>query len=676
MAKKKALITGITGQDGSYLAEFLLSMDYEVYGLVRRTSTLKYERLRHIQDQIKLISGDMSDETSLVRALQAVQPEEVYNLAAQSFVQTSWQQPVFTGDVTALGVTRMLDAIMTVNPRIRFYQASSSEMFGKVVEVPQRETTPFYPRSPYGVAKVYGHWITVNYRESYDMHATSGILFNHESVPGSTPVFIRKNGLIDLLPIEDVIPHRTDPNTAPRYTTDVNADDAFEVWDAQGWTRVQCMTAYWNGYTSKPNKPVHRIASRGAVYHATTEHIVFVCDNGKPIEKPAGEVQVGEHLALIPLPASHDLISMTEDEAWFLGVMVAEGTITDDGHMKFVNQDAALLAEVAACWHRISGGTSATYLAESGFENGQPVTQLRLNGGGAFAKLYREELYTRSGYKRIPRRILNAPEAIRLAFVQGFHAGDGLKATNGTYEFKGFKTVSEVLAAGLYWLAETTLHQRAIICTEDRDGRLYYQINLNSSNAHGDKGAHLRKPLEEVVKTQVIDHSGWLFDFATDTGTFHAGVGQGWVHNSPRRGLEFVTRKVSHGVAKIKLGQAHEIRMGNLDAQRDWGFAGDYVKAMWLMLQKDTPDDYVVATGTTHSVQRLLEVAFSHVDLDWKNYVIQDPEFMRPAEVDLLIGDASKAHALLGWEPEVSFEELVQMMVDADLKMLKEGRGD
>jgi GDPmannose 4,6-dehydratase len=318
--KKRALITGITGQDGSYLAELLLHKDYEVYGLVRRTSTLNFERIRHIQDQITLVSGDLLDQTSLIHALQEIRPQEVYNLAAQSFVQTSWGQPVFTGDVTALGVTRLLDAIRTVDPEIRFYQASSSEMFGKVQEVPQRETTPFYPRSPYGVAKVYGHWITVNYRESYNMHATSGILFNHES---------------------------------------------------------------------------------------------------------------------------------------------------------------------------------------------------------------------------------------------------------------------------------------------------------------------------------------------------------------PRRGLEFVTRKVTNTAAKIKLGMANELRVGNLDSQRDWGFAGDYVQAMWLMLQQDTPDDYVIATGTTYSVEKLLNVAFSTLDLDWKKYTVQDARFMRPAEVDLLVGDPTKAGEQLGWEPQVTFEQLVQMMVEADLQFLK-----
>jgi GDPmannose 4,6-dehydratase len=320
MPQKRALITGITGQDGSYLAEFLLEQGYEVYGLIRRTSTHNFGRIDHIRDKITLISGDVLDLTSLLDALRESRPHEVYNLAAQSFVQTSWKQPVFTGDATALGVTRMLDAIRAVNPEIRFYQASSSEMFGKVVEVPQRETTPFYPRSPYGVAKVYGHWITVNYRESYGMHAISGILFNHES---------------------------------------------------------------------------------------------------------------------------------------------------------------------------------------------------------------------------------------------------------------------------------------------------------------------------------------------------------------PRRGIEFVTRKVTYNAARIALGLTNELRLGNLDAQRDWGFAGDYVRAMWMMLQQDKPDDYVVATGETHTVTRLLEVAFDCVDLNWKDYVVQDERFMRPAEVDLLVGDPGKAREVLGWEPTVSFEQLVEMMVKADLEQLK-----
>ena len=316
---KRALITGITGQDGSYLAELLLEEGYEVFGMVRRTSNLNLARLSHIQDRLTFLSGDLLDEASMIAALRQARPDEVYNLAAQSFVTTSWDQAVFTGEATALGVTRLLDAIRVVDPSIRFYQASSSEMYGKVREVPQNELTPFYPRSPYAVAKVYGHGITVNYRESFGMHASSGILFNHES---------------------------------------------------------------------------------------------------------------------------------------------------------------------------------------------------------------------------------------------------------------------------------------------------------------------------------------------------------------PRRGLEFVTRKITNGVARIKLGLDDKLALGNLDSKRDWGFAGDYVRAMWLMVQQDTPSDYVVATGETHSVREFCEVAFARAGLDYEDHVVVDERFLRPAEVDLLIGDASRARAELGWEPSVSFVELVESMVDADVALL------
>jgi len=314
-----ALITGINGQDGSYLAELLLSKGYKVVGVVRRSSTATLERVEHLLDEIFVEQGDLHDQGSLLSLLEEHKPTEVYNLAAQSFVPTSWNQPALTGEVTALGVTRILEAIRFVNPKIRFYQASTSEMFGKVLEVPQKETTPFYPRSPYGVAKVYGHWITVNYRESFNLFATSGILFNHES---------------------------------------------------------------------------------------------------------------------------------------------------------------------------------------------------------------------------------------------------------------------------------------------------------------------------------------------------------------PRRGLEFVTRKITDGVARIKLGLAKELRLGNLDARRDWGFAGDYVEAMWLMLQQHKPDNFVIGTGETHAVREFCEIAFGRVNLDYREFVVQDERYYRPAEVDLLVSDPSKARSMLGWEPSVSFRELVTMMVDSDVKRL------
>lgn len=679
--RKRALITGITGQDGSYLSELLLEKGYEVHGIIRRTSTFNTDRIDHIyidphneQARLFLHYGDLTDGTTLRRILEEVEPVEIYNLGAQSHVRVSFDSPEYTVDTVGMGTLRLLEAIRDYQHRthieVRFYQAGSSEMFGLVQEVPQKETTPFYPRSPYACAKVYAHWQTVNYRESYKLFACNGILFNHECVTAQTPVLIRKDGLIDILPIEDVVPHRTDPKHGTRYTTDLAPEDRFEVWDANGWTEVTCMTATWNGFKHKPNKVVHHIAARGAVYQATSDHVVFVAEGDGYAEKPAGEVKVGESLALIDLPQPTEQIDLTETEAWLLGMIAAEGYVSEEGKVQVTNQDATLLDRVAASWRKVAGGTSSRYIAPSGFENGKDVIQLRLNGARAYGRYLRESLYSRSGDKRIPKRILNACDRERLAFLAGFHAGDGLKSTPCTYEFQGFKTASAVIAAGLYWLAITTLNQRAIICTEIREGRLYYQINLNSSNVVGQKGQHLRKPLAEVVKAETIDYQGWLFDLATTSGTFHAGVGQGWIHNSPRRGETFVTRKITRALARILAGKQKKLYLGNLDSKRDWGYAKDYVRAMWLMLQQEQPDDYVVATGETHSIREFLSLAFGYVNLKWEDYVEFDERYLRPSEVDLLIGDPSKTQQKLGWQPSVTFKELVALMLDADMQAL------
>ncbi|MBW4492309.1 MAG: GDP-mannose 4,6-dehydratase [Oscillatoria princeps RMCB-10] len=678
--RKRALITGITGQDGSYLSELLLEKGYEVHGIIRRTSTFNTDRIDHIYvdphnegARLFLHYGDLTDGVTLRRILEEVKPVEIYNLGAQSHVRVSFDAPEYTVDTVGMGTLRLLEAIRDYQHRtgiqVRFYQAGSSEMFGLVQEIPQKETTPFYPRSPYACAKMYAHWQTVNYRESYGLFACNGILFNHESIVGHSPVIVRKNGLIDILPIEDVVPHTKAPSHGNRYTTNLAVENQFETWDANGWVKVTCMTAYWNGFKRKPNKTVHQIAARGAVFHATSEHVVFVDSGEGATEKPAGEVKVGESLALIDLPQPTEQIDMTETEAWLLGIIAAEGYVSEEGKVQVTNQDSALLDRVAASWRKVAGGTSSRYVAPSGFENGGDAIQLGLNGNRAYGRYLRDSLYTRSGDKRIPKRVLNACERERLAFLEGFHAGDGLKSTPCTYEFQGFRTASAVIAAGLYWMALTTLNQRAIICTEDREGRLYYQINLNSP-APGNKGQHLVRPLAEVVKAETVNYDGWLFDLATTTGTFHAGVGQGWIHNSPRRGETFVTRKITRALARIVAGKQKKLYLGNLDSKRDWGYAKDYVRAMWLMLQQEQPDDYVISTGETYSVREFLDVAFKYVNLDWQDYVEFDPRYLRPAEVDLLIGDSTKAREKLGWQPSVTFEELVALMVKADLEAL------
>lgn len=661
MSKKRALITGITGQDGSYLAEFLLSMDYEVFGLVRRSSTVNYERIAHIQDDINLVSGDMLDAASLTKALEIAKPQEVYNLAAQSFVQTSWNQAVFTGDVTALGVTRLLDAIMHVDKDIRFYQASSSEMFGKVMEVPQKETTPFYPRSPYGVAKVYGHWITVNYRESYDLHATSGILFNHECIAENTPLIIRQEGVVNVTTPDELVPLLRKGRSQQSFEV-----PDLEVWDGTDWTSIKAITATRHRTTDEDHN-ILSIEARGGVVEVTSHHNMLNSDM-EIVE--ARHIETEDHLAIADcLPAPSNWTVLTCEMAEFLGLLTADGYIHHEtGKTQFTNNDPVVRERVAELWSRLFMGTSRVKFLSSGFNSENKVGQLYLTGERAVTRWLREELYTRKREKRVPKMILNANPDIQDAYLRGYYAGDGLKAGKGD----SIKTNSAVLAQGLCWLYANQGRQSSVY-VEHRGERRYYQINLSSANQRGQKGQHLRKPATEVRTINPVHPvTDWVFDLETESGVFCAGVGRVIVHNSPRRGLEFVTRKVTYHAAKIKLGLIDKLPLGNLDARRDWGFAGDYVKAMWLMLQQDTAEDFVIATGETHTVERLVEIAFDCVDLNWKDYVVQDPRFMRPAEVDLLIGDPAKAGEKLGWEPEVTFEGLVQMMVEADLKLIKE----
>jgi GDPmannose 4,6-dehydratase len=286
--------------------------------------------------------------------------------------------------------------------------------------------------------------------------------------------------------------------------------------------------------------------------------------------------------------------------------------------------------------------------------------------------LLRSEIYLPDKTKRVPKRVLNASPDLQEAFLDGYNRGDGLKAGHGIDPFKSFRTNSATLAAGLVWLARTTLGRRVSVYLQPGalGGGESWLLNLSSGMTPGRKGAHLRKPQDEVRKVERRPYRGWMCDLATDSERYAAGVGFVVTHNSPRRGLEFVTRKITNAVAQIKMGNRSELALGNLDAQRDWGFAGDYVEAMYLMLQQDAPGDYVVSTNETHSVREFCEIAFGHVGLDWERHVVLDERFMRPAEVDLLIGDSSKAREVLGWKPKVSFPELVRMMVDADLALV------
>jgi GDPmannose 4,6-dehydratase len=660
--RPSALITGVTGQDGSYLAELLLEKGYDVHGMVRRASTEKFERIEHIRERITLHQGDLLDQRSLVDTLRASEPAEIYNLAAMSFVAVSWIQPTLTAEFTGVGVTRMLEAMREVCPEARFYQASSSEMFGKVLEVPQTETTPFYPRSPYGVAKAYGHFITVNYRESYDLHATSGILFNHESVAMSTPLLIRDDGIIAVKTPADLVPLLRKGGSVQNFIP----RSFLEIWDGEQWTPITAITATRRRRTD----PEHRLLSieaRGGVVDVTAHHNMLDAELRKI---SAVDVEQGDELALcadMPQPSGWSVAN--NEMAEFLGLMAADGYVHRDGHtVCFTNNDPLLRSRISSLWSRLFLGSSREWTGTSGWDENASVGHVDLTGSRSATPWLREQLYTATGLKQVPPLILNASQEVQRAFLRGYYDGDGLKIGNGA----SIKTNSAVLAQGVCWMYHVN-EQPASVYVEQRGAKTYYQLNLASAVRVGAKGQHLRKNPAEVrriVPAQVPDDE-WTFDVETDSGMFCAGVGRLVISNSPRRGLEFVTRKITWHAAAIKHGLTKELRLGNLDAERDWGYAKDYVEAMWLMLQRDDPQDYVIATGEAHSVRECCEVAFDEAGLgDFERYVTIDPAFVRPAEVDHLIGDPSKAERDLGWKPRTSFEDLIRLMTRADLESL------
>jgi GDPmannose 4,6-dehydratase len=662
---RRALITGITGQDGSYLAELLLAEGYEVHGMVRRSSTEKFERVEHIRDRLVLHQGDLLDQRSLVDTLRAARPEEIYNLAAMSYVAASWVQPTLTAEFSGTGVTRMLEAMREACPEARFYQASSSEMFGKVREVPQTESTPFYPRSPYGVAKAYGHFITVNYRESYGLHATSGILFNHECVAAQTPLIVREQAVVSVKVPLDLVPLRRKGPSVQSFSPAT----LLEVWDGTQFTPVRTITATRRRSTDPDHQLLSIEAGAGQVL-VTARHTMLDVDG---TEVPAREVSVGDRVKLAEdFPQPPYWSALTEELAELLGLLCAGGYVARDRRrVSFTNNDPELRRRVAQLWSRCFLGSSFECDGVSGFDRQIAVGKLNLNGGASVGAWLREQLYTSSAHKQVPPMVLNADFDVQGAFLRGYYMGDGLKRGNG----RALKTNSAVLAQGLCWLYHL-VDQPASVYVERRGAATYYQVNLASPVRVGNKGEHLRRDPAEVMKVCDVQgpHDDWVFDLETETGSFCAGVGRIVVHNSPRRGLEFVTRKITWHAAAIKLGLRSELRLGNLDAERDWGFAGDYVRAMWLMLQQEQPDDFVVATGVTHSVRECVEVAFEHAGLSLEDHVVSDPGLLRPAEVEHLIGDASKARRVLGWQPEVSFEVLIRMMVDADLVLLEHER--
>lgn len=728
MAKKRALITGITGQDGAYLAEFLLDKGYEVHGIKRRASLFNTDRVDHLYKDIHeedvnfyLHYGDLTDSTNLIRIIQEVQPDEIYNLAAQSHVKVSFETPEYTANADALGTLRLLEAIRILNmtDKVKFYQASTSELYGKVQEVPQTEKTPFYPRSPYAAAKLYSYWITVNYREAYGMFACNGILFNHECISENTPVIIQYKDTkrISVKRLKDIKKPKDKGKNIQQWKI-----ENINIWDGKEFVSLNLLTA--SKRKIDDDFKCRIINTRNGIVTVTNHHNMLD-DKGDKIK--AREVNIGSKLLHGEFPKSPNISSVSVDEAMFLGMMVGGGYISEDGKAAFSNSDEGIKEKFKELWLKVGLGT--TSLQEYKTEYGNAV-RITLNADSYdYLKMLRNEIYTFDGYKKVPDRILNASKEVQRAFLEGYNCIDGFKSNPCTYEFKNFKTNSDILLQGLlYLISQTTGQQFNLTFEEDEKYYGYYSVNLLSpvdnqlkestvkqllDQGEGQREInrltgisrtfirkienggeakvehHLAKDKTEVKK--LIYHQKqpeWVYDVETESGKLMAGVGTLVIANSPVRGETFVTRKITRAAARIKLGLQKKLYLGNLDAKRDWGYAKDYVEAMWLMLQQDEPDDFVIATGEAHSVREFVELAFKNVGISitWQGKGVDekgidaetgkvlieiDPRYFRPTEVDFLLGDATKAKQKLGWQPKVTFEELVEIMVKSDLEEAK-----
>ena len=658
--KKRALLTGITGMDGSHLADFLLGKDYEVYGILRRTSTKNLERIAHILDKVCLIPGDVTDQASMDFALKSVQPDECYHLSAQSYVGISWGQPELTMRTNTTGTLRVLEAIRKCSPQTKLYFAGSSEQWGKVQEIPQKETTPFYPRSPYGISKVAAYWLCVNYRESYKLFISCGLCCNHECLAGSTPLIIRRpDGLIDIVATEDFV----SVIKAGRSNQSFDDFDNTDVWDGQRWTRIQAITAT-RRRSEDSNHQMLIVRATGGLVEVTAHHHMLD-EKFQPIA--AFDLAIGHKLAIGEMPISPHWTAVTSEMAELLGLLTADGYIERNGTtIVFTKNNEELRTQVSELWSRVFAGENRWTKGQSGFRPENEVGQVILYASSGLAAWLREQLYTKAGDKKVPSIILNAPVFIQKKYLDGYYAGDGLK----TQRWDSFLTNSETLAQGLLYLYNGQGRECSVSIQTTKEW-IYYRLNLGVPEEEKKLAIPRRDPSEVRNLIASKAKNEWVYDIETASGQVCAGIGKIIVHNSPRRGIEFVTRKISDGVARIKLGMANELRLGNLEARRDWSYAGDFVRGMWMMLQHEEPEDFVLASGVAHSVRDFVSAAFSCVDLFYGDYVKTEETLLRPAEVDLLVGDASKARRVLGWRPEVSFHELIQRMVAADMHRLQ-----
>ena len=712
---KTAFITGISGQDGSYLAEYLYSLGYKVHGIVRRNSVPEHQSTRISslvkEGKIFITYGDLLDPSSLENVLTRIQPDEIYNLGAQSHVRISSEIPQFTVQTNSVGALNMLEAYRKCCPDARYYQASSSEMFGNSIEKGgvQSETTPMHPVSPYGCSKLFAYHITRHYRNAYKLHACNGILFNHETLASFMPVIFREGSEIDIKPIGEVVQHHTGNDVVNEKYKSYQEGEVLSdlyIWDNSDWTRVTFASGYPN---SIKNETPRMIVTKNSCYMTTQDHVIIMDDD---TEVKCKDVSVGNKVKLVELPKNFTSINLSLQEAELLGMIVGDGHVSKD-KQRFVisNKDQKFINRATDLW-AVIGKLYGKPAYNGTYTGDRDVVQLRFNGFSEWITQF--QCYTEKRKKRVPKQILNATRDVQKAFLTGYNSADGLKKNPCVYTFKNFKTNSATLAQGLVFLLNATTEQMYNINVElgsnyNTEG-VYYSINVLSDSRFSlskseekrdivvkmlEEGVsqreicretkisrnfirkvidgyiptgqhHLSIPFNEVKKIIEFDnYDGWFYDLTTQSGKFHCGIGQGRIHNSPRRAANFVTNKIVKGAVRIRLGMQDKLELGNLDTFRDWGHSKDYVRAMHLIVNHDTPDDFVVATGKTHSIRYLCKYVFNKLGLNYEDHVVQNPKYMRPEELQYLKGDSSRIRKELGWKPEYTFETLLDEMIEA-----------
>lgn len=577
-----------------------------------------------------------------------------------SHVRVSFDIPEYTMDIGATGVIRCLEALSNFSPHTRFVQASTSELFGSSPP-PQNEKTTFHPRSPYAAAKIAGYWSTVNYRETNKLFATNSISYNHECIAENTPIIVKNDGFITVCSAADLIPLQRKGRNIQSYDL---IGKGVEIWDGNNWVELKTITATKRNKNEHDHEP-RWTEARGGVVLTTNHHTMLRCkDNLEGYEECRADcLKTEDNIYLRNLPENICLTKVTEELAELLGLLASDGCIKDCS-IQFTNNNEELIKRISFLWTTCFMGYTTTRNGKSGFSS-NIVKQTYLNGCNLIIKWLRDQLYTYRKFKKVPDIILNASVKKQKAFLKGYYSGDALKVGNR----ESVKTNSPFLAQGICFLYNSCYNKQCSVYVEHRKDKTYYQLNIQQNKEHS-----LKKSPNEIRKTGVYTEGSeyfddWVFDLETESGLFMAGVGRIVVHNSPRRGETFVTRKITRAATRIKLGLQDKLVLGNLDSKRDWNHAADVANAIYLMASASEADDWVVASGEMHSVKEFLELTFRKLDLDWESYVVFDDKYLRPTEVDALCGDSTKIRTKLGWKPKYSFDQLVDQMISEDLKL-------